>query len=204
MDNFDRLSEIIKRRRSIRTFNSQPVDIDLVKQIIDVSSHAASNNNRQGWQFYVVRDRKIIQKMCSRVVTKLEGIHQKSKVLDDHIKPYKNNFTHFENAPVVIACCFVKPNRFQFKVFNVDEENRHFTGELISLSLVMQNILLASESHGLGTLVMTAPLIAAHDIKQILNIPNKYTIGAFICLGYYDERPDPPPHRPLDQILHVV
>jgi len=204
MDNFDRLSEIIKRRRSIRTFNSRPVDIDLVRQIIDLSSHAPSNHNRQGWKFYVVQDQKIIQKIGSRVTKKLDGIHRKSNVIDDHMKPYQKNFTHFENAPVFIACCFVKPNRFQSKVFDVDEENRHFTGELISLSLVMQNILLASESVGIGTLIMTAPLIAACDIKQILNIPNKYTIGAFICMGYYDERPEAPPHRPLDQILHMV
>lgn len=204
MDNFEKLSDIIKKRRSIRTFNNQPVDIDLVKQIIELSSHAPSNNNRQGWKFYVVRDRKIIQEICNRVTTTLEEIRHKSKVVDDFMNPYQINFTHFENAPVVIVCCFVKPNRFQFKVFDTDEENRHFTGELISLSLVIQNILLASESLGLGTLVMTAPLIAARDIKQILNIPNKYTIGAFICLGYYDERPDAPPHRPLDQILQMI
>ncbi len=201
---FEELSGIIKTRRSIRQFNDKPVDLELVKSIINVASHAPSNHNRQGWRFFIVADKKVIRKMNDAVVDHLDGIDCKSKVIGDALNSYRNNFTCFKHAPLVVVCCFVKPNRLTFRVIKTDEENNHFTGELISLSMAMQNILLASESLGLGTLVMTAPLVAAREIKAILKIPGKLSIGAFICMGHFEERPEPPPHLPLERIIQIV
>ena len=203
-DRFEQLADVVRRRRSIREFNDQPVDIGQVRKIIDVATHAPSSNNRQGWRFHVVSDAETKSELARRIGRKIEQSQEKSRVIDDLMAAYKANFIHFETAPVVIVCCFVKPNRFALKAFDIDDENRHMTGELISLSLVIQNLLLLSEAAGLGTLVMTSPLIIAHDIRQILNIPNKFTIGAFVCMGHYDSvPPPPPPHRPIDQILHI-
>ncbi len=203
-ETFEELSGIIKKRRSIRQYNDKPVDVELVKNIIDVASHAPSNHNRQGWRFFIVADKKVIGKMNDAVVDHLDGIDCKSKVIAEALNSYRSNFTWFKYAPLVVVCCFVKPNRFTFKVIKTDEENNHFTGELISLSMAMQNILLASESLGIGTLVMTAPLVAAREIKAILKIPGKLSIGAFICMGHYEEQPKAPPHLPLDRIIRVI
>jgi len=203
MKNFIILSSIIKDRRSIRKFNCKPVDLELVKKIIDIASHAPSNNNRQGWKFFVFQNPQVKKEISDRIIKQIKLNQNKSKLIDELMTTYQENFTYFKNAPLVIACCFVKPSRFQYKIFETNEENRHLTGELISLSLVIQNILLLSESAGIGTLVMTSPLIVAQDIKEILNIPKKYSIGAFVCMGYYDKRPAPPAHLSINQILHM-
>ncbi len=194
----------MKSRRSIRAFNRTPLDLELVKRIVAVASHAPSNNNRQGWRFYLARDPEVLREMQQAVTERLAECRTESRTIEEVLPAYRQHFLHFQDAAVVIACCFVKPNRFQFKLFPMNEENRHFTGELISLSLVIQNILLLSESLNIGTLVMTAPLIAAGDIKKIMDIPPKYTIGAFICMGYFDRKPEPPSHKPLEEILEVV
>ena len=207
MEYFDIISTVIKRRRSIRNFNNRPVDMDLVKKIIDIASHAPSNNNRQGWKFYVTKESAIKQAFCDLILKKLKDrkhqAEQKSKIIDTLMTEYEKHFMHFKNAPVIVVCCFVKPNRFQTEIFETDQENQHMTGELISLSLVIQNMLLLADSLGLGTLVMTSPLVIAQDIKKILEIPEKYAIGSFVCMGHYDKRPDPPRHYELDRILHI-
>lgn len=197
------LSEIIKGRRSIREFTSEAIDIETIQTIIDTASHAPSNNNRQGWLFVAVTDKHLIQTMCGLVTKKLSESKNKSQTLDDLMEDYQSHFTVFKNAPVILVCCHVKPARFSFRLFDTDEENRHFTGELISVSLAMQNILLVSESMGLGTLVMTAPLIAAREIKDLVKIPSKYTIAAFICMGRFKRKPDPPRHKPVTDILII-
>ena len=203
MEYFEGISTVIKRRRSIRKFNKQPVDMNMVKKIIDIASHAPSNNNRQGWKFYVTEDAKLKKAFYDLILKKLKVRNHQSKVIDNLMADYEKHFVHFKNAPVVVVCCFVKPNRIQTKIFETDQENQHMTGELISLSLVIQNMLLLAESAGIGTLVMTSPLVIAQDIKQMLGIPEKYAIGAFVCMGHYDERPDPPRHYELEKILHI-
>lgn len=198
------LKRIIEYRRSIRAFNDQPVCIEAVKEIVEISSHAASNNNRQGWKFYAVHSRTIIEQIYSAVENILESLNQESRLASEIISSYRKNFTVFRGAPVLLACCCLKPTIFSSKFFSIDEENGHMTGELISMSLVMQNILLVSESMNIGTLVMTAPLIAAKEIKKILNIPARYSIGAFVCMGYYDIRPEPPSHLSIDRIFETI
>ena len=202
MKDFETVSTVIKRRRSIRRFNGKPVDMDLVRKIIDTASHAPSNNNRQGWKFYIIGDNSLKETFSDRILETISDRQRQSKLADALLASYKNHFIHFKLAPVVVVCCFVKPNAFETELFRTDEENRHMSGELISLSLVIQNILLLAESAGLGSLVMTSPLVNARDIKAALRIPAKFTIGALVCMGHYDKRPDPPRHHGLERILH--
>ena len=69
----DNLEDIIQNRRSIRTFNNQPVDMMLVREIINIASHAPSNSNRQGWRFYAIKDKSTIEKIYSEVGNKLKS-----------------------------------------------------------------------------------------------------------------------------------
>lgn len=197
------LTEIMMRRRSIRAFSSDDIDIEIIKHIIATATHAPSNNNRQGWMFIAVTDKAMIQHLSGLVESKLAESKSRNRTLNEFMEDYKGNFTAFKNAPVVIVCCYVKPAKFSFKLFDTDEENRHFTGELISVSLVMQNIMLLSESMDIGTLIMTTPLIAAHEIKKAVDIPAKYSIAAFLCMGKYYQRPESPRHKKVEDILII-
>lgn len=194
--------ELVKSRRSIRSFNDTPVNRDEVLEIIETAVFAPSANNRQGWKFYCVASRSKIESMADEVSRVLLRTSGRSEVVDEMMEGYSANFTVFRNAPTILACCYVKPAGFNFRVFETDEENRHFTGELISVSMAMQNILLLAEARGLGSLVLTAPLIGAREIKKILGIPGKYTIAAFICLGHCDSRP-PMPGRKRGEAVTV-
>jgi hypothetical protein len=63
--------------------------------------------------------------------------------------------------------------------------------------------MLLSESMDIGTLIMTTPLIAAHEIKKAVNIPAKYSIAAFLCMGKYYQRPESPRHKKVEDILII-
>jgi nitroreductase len=60
------------------------------------------------------------------------------------------------------------------------------------------------EAAGLGAVVMTAPLIAAQALKDTLDIPAKYSIGALVSMGYFDVKPPAPPHKPLQDVLRII
>ena len=56
--------DIIKKRRSIRKFTEQPVQKDDLLTILDAAMRAPSARNQQPWEFLVIDDKSIIQKVA--------------------------------------------------------------------------------------------------------------------------------------------
>jgi nitroreductase len=87
------MDEIFKRA-SVRTYEDTPVEDDKIELLLRAAMAAPSDGNQQPWEFYVVKDRKI-----------LEGLAQCS--------PYA---TCVRKAPAaIVACCSKK--RLRFKAF---------------------------------------------------------------------------------------
>ncbi len=59
------LLKFLLTRRSIRKFLDKPVDIEVIKKILDVARYAPSAGNRQPWIFIVVNDKEIKSKLAS-------------------------------------------------------------------------------------------------------------------------------------------
>ena len=55
--------EAIHKRRSIRSYSSQPVPEELITQIIRAGMAAPSAGNEQPWHFIVITDRKILDQI---------------------------------------------------------------------------------------------------------------------------------------------
>lgn len=53
----------IRARRSIRRFTSEPVSDDAIKALLEAAMSAPSAGNQQPWEFIVVTDRKILDKI---------------------------------------------------------------------------------------------------------------------------------------------
>ncbi len=64
--------ECIHTRRSIRRYTGEDVSEDVVKEILAAAMTAPSANNQQAWQFIVITDKKILEK--------IPEIHQYAKM----------------------------------------------------------------------------------------------------------------------------
>lgn len=88
----------IYHRVSIRKFKDQPVEEEKIKEILRAGMQAPSAGNQQPWEFYVVTNKEVIEKLseCSPFakcaakapvvivpVYKKEGVHFPSMVLED-------------------------------------------------------------------------------------------------------------------------
>jgi len=60
----DEYINFILTRRSIRKFKDIPIDMNLIKRILDIARYAPSAGNRQPWIFIVVKDREIKEKLA--------------------------------------------------------------------------------------------------------------------------------------------
>ncbi|MDD5155881.1 MAG: nitroreductase family protein [Candidatus Omnitrophica bacterium] len=55
--------EAIKNRRSVRLFNSAPLDAGIIEELIDCARLATSARNIQPWEFVAVTTRPVLEKL---------------------------------------------------------------------------------------------------------------------------------------------
>lgn len=56
--------QVIKTRRSIRNFKDQPIPKDMLQNLVDAARFAPTARNVQPWEFIVVTDHNILQKIA--------------------------------------------------------------------------------------------------------------------------------------------
>lgn len=60
--------EIIKQRRSVRSYSNKPIPKKILEELIDCARFAPSAKNIQPWEFVVITDKKTLNKIASFVV----------------------------------------------------------------------------------------------------------------------------------------
>jgi nitroreductase len=53
--------EVIKTRRSIRSFNNKAIEDDVIEEILDMARVSPSGGNRQRWKFIYIKDSNILR-----------------------------------------------------------------------------------------------------------------------------------------------
>jgi nitroreductase len=71
--------DLIKKRRSIRTFSDRQVSDELLDQVLEAGRWAPSGMNNQPWQFAVIRDKDLKDKISR--LTSYAGIIRSADVL---------------------------------------------------------------------------------------------------------------------------
>lgn len=57
------VSEAVSHRRSVRSFDTRPVPEELLLQLVKAGSMAPSASNLQAWQFFLLTDPSLVQKV---------------------------------------------------------------------------------------------------------------------------------------------
>jgi nitroreductase len=57
------IEEIIKYRRSVRNYSTQPIDAERVRQCIELSTLAPNSSNMQLWEFYHITKSDLLKKI---------------------------------------------------------------------------------------------------------------------------------------------
>jgi len=73
---------------------------------------------------------------------------------------------------------------------------------LVDCANVTIYIMLAAHALGLGT-VWIQTLRNVDDIRKLVNLPEDYVPVALLAVGYPDEKPEPRPRKPLNEITFL-
>jgi nitroreductase len=191
----DELLSVMRERRSIRAYKPDPVPQEYIDKILEAGRWAASSANSQPWDFILVKDQDRKRRIHGIILEVIEKI----KTLRDF--PFLRTFTadYVLQAPVLIVVCG-DPRFVRVSIMDkVDSqiEDFSFWG---SVTLPIQNMLLAAQCLGLGSVVFTD--IYPDKVKQLLNVPDPLKVICLLPIGYPAESPEPRFRRDPGEFTH--
>lgn len=199
MDNvnpYDFLLHLVKERRTIRQFRSDPVPDEYITKIIEVARWAPSAFHTQPWEFVIIKNEDIKNK----IVAALERYGPPIKDPLKEALPRKN----FKDAPVFIL--LLCDWRASIGLPGRTPENKAQVANLYCSSLANAFLYmhLAATALGLASQWYTATSHpeAERAIKDIIGIPEVLTIYDMMVVGYAANPPDPKIVRDINEIVH--
>ncbi len=202
MSDYYRLLELIRLRRSIRRFSDRAVSREDLVRLLEAARWAPSNHNRQPWRFLVIEDKQQISHLAETVS---RGLSEKMKALPETAAAHAGEFIHyatcFSTAPVLLAVLHKQPVSVSAPVLAGLKNPDLVSGEPLSAAMAVQNLLLAAQALGLGTCVLTGPLLVQDALAEALDLPAGHNLTCLVALGHPAESPPPPRRKAIEQIV---
>lgn len=166
------LFEVIKKRRSIRSYKKQELPQEIVNQIVDAARLAPSAGNSQSWAFVIVKkeEAKLALAQAAFGQRWLGGA-----------------------AIVIVVCADLKRAEESYG------QRGKILYAIQDTSAAIENILLAASALGLGACWMGA--FREEEIRKIINASMDMKPVALIPIGYPSESPNARSRRPLSEVV---
>ncbi len=178
-------AELVRWRRDVRRFRTEPVDPALVAHLLTLASHAPSVGLSEPWRFVLVetpaRRAAIRDNFAAANKAALEGYSGERQARYARLK-----LEGLDQAPVHLAVC-------------ADEATAQGAGlgrrtmpETIRYSVVaaIQTLWLAARAEGLG--VGWISILDPEAARAALDLPADWSFVAYLCLGWPETDDDVP------------
>lgn len=114
--------EVIRTRRSIRSYKPDPIPNDVLMRILEAARIAPSGSNRQPWKFILVKNEELKKKLAAAC----------------------HNQMFIAEAPVVVVAC-------GYNIHWNRGEYMGDLSMLVDVSIAFTHLILAARAEGLGT-----------------------------------------------------
>lgn len=167
--------DAVKKRHSVRTYTSKPVENDKLQKILEAANLAPSAGNLQAYEIFLVKDE-----------TKRKALAQASL-----------GQSSVAEAPVVLVFC-ANPERSKNKygkrgggLYNIQDA-----------TIAAAYCQLAATTLGLSSVWIGA--FDDGEVLKVLGNPSSLVTVAVIPIGYAAEEPEAKPRRKLDDLVHEI
>jgi nitroreductase len=152
-------------RRSIREFKDTPVTYDILEKCVNAARLAPTAANRQLCEHVIVDDENLLPRVFDTIRNWLGETRPAGGWLSGR-RPTAYIVTLIESE---------RENKTEGKRINT----------MCDAGMAVENMALVAWERGLGSCVVRS--YEEDELKELLNIPDKYEIGLMLALGYPDE-----------------
>ncbi len=195
--------ELMRSRRTVREFSTEPVPLNLIEQAIATAATAPSGANMQPWRFVVVQDAEIKRRIREAAEAEERESYERrmperwlrrlAQLGTDWHKPF------LELAPYLIVVFRVD---YEFDAATNEHEPTYYAAESVGISV---GLLLAA-LHNIGLATLTHTPSPMKFLSEILGRPKNEKPFVLIPVGYpaEDVRVPDIERKPLDQIMQII
>ena len=182
--NISKMLDVIFNHRTIRKYQSRPVEDSVLSTILTAGARASTTGNMQVYSIIVTTEQELKHKLW-------EAHFKQDMVL---------------KAPVILTFCadFHRFDRWcgqRDAIPGYDNFLSFFTASIDAL-LAAQNCALAAESLGLGICYLGTTTYNGDVISQVLGLPEHVIPVTTIVTGYPDEAPGLTDRLPVEAVVH--
>ncbi len=211
---YETLTTLLSRRRSVRKFKPDPLPDGTIEKILEAGRWAMSGANGQPWEYIVVTDPVVRQKLFKlyqeqihdynfwieqiRIPELRHPAFQSTGSPEEQLQKMKG-FQGWDKAPALIVV--LGDGRRQWATVmgghTLGRHQSHLTDGLANSCTLMH---LAAAALGLGSQWVTIHI--EDGFKRLLNVPDVMTLHSIIAVGYPDVSPRQGVRRGLNEIVH--
>ena len=207
------LDELLTGRRSIRKYKAEKVPEAWIEQMLRAAVLAPSSGNSQPVRFIRISSqdtrealREALEAGRKRFLLQAER-SEKPKKLTNWINAYFRFSAFMFSAPVLLALGTVNPfsglSRILAEAGLFVPDGRWKTDGDIALGLNLQGMMLKAQELGLGTCILTAPLVFIAKAEEIIGFRDG-EIKCFLTIGFPDESPSATPRKDLTRLYREL
>jgi len=179
--------EVVNKRRSVREFQSRPIEEEKLLRVLEAGLKAPSHNHLREWEFILVKDfeqRKKVVGLGTQAedVTNQRELEQATEGMVDelqremYLKALPVQKRMLMSSPELLIVCFRmrKPLNECKALYDLNC--------FASVWTCVENILLAMSAEGLYGVTYVPH--ETHSLKKVLGIPEDYEVATIIPIGY--------------------
>lgn len=204
----DEFLELVKKRRSIRRFNPDPIPDEYIEKILEAARWAMSGANAQPWEFIVVKDQEMKNKIAE---SHLEDRKETYWIEQTRVQELKHpqllnapTKSEIKGAPVLIVVCGDR-RTIQATVLAANfivGEGGPSSVYYKNMANATHNMHLAAAALGLGAQWKSVNRVWEQVLKRLLDVPDMIEIHTIVALGYPAYEPLPSYRRELNEMVH--
>jgi len=172
-------------RRSIRRFRKSAVSEDVVRLIVEAGQAAPCY--LQAYSVVWLRDERLVDEVAK--VCESESIRQSAAVF----------LICLDFNRVAVLANTVERDNF----FRLDAYPPEVFLSLFEAGLVVENMIIATEALGYGSLILDCGLLECEALVELLKLPQGVIPLSLLLVGDKDESPPPRPRWPVEKVLHI-
>lgn len=170
------LAEAMRTQRAIRRLHLDPVDTDVLREVLALALKAPTSSNSQDWAFVVVNDpaqkRRLVRSY--QRAFKLFGWFARRTAPDEptrrQLRVSEWQREHYHELPTLVVACY----RRTLKHRPVGWPQLRVSSFYGSVYPAVQNLLLACRAVGLGASLQTLPLWQVRNTRKVLQLPPRW------------------------------
>jgi nitroreductase len=185
--------DVVTRQRAYRAFADAPLSDDDVAAVLTAATYAPSAENKQPWEFIVVRDadaRATIGELTRRAWETAGRAFSEGRLSPKTFADVDQGATGgIAAAPVLVVVC-------------ADNERGLEQTVPSSIFPAIQNLLLAATARGLGSALTTITIGYRAELAELLALPPHVVPVAVVPLGHPGRPLGPPKRDPFANHTH--